>query len=381
MRVVETSRISHTGGPLTMLDYTIAGTRLQEETVTDSTGKSAKVYVDTGTGELVESLKDGKYPWKERKQATLRLYDVYKAAGLDSEAWRAKACSTWLEYLASEDLQQRELHHFNACKLRLCPVCSTRKARITAIRLAKILEKVQNDHQDTQLIFLTLTVRNCTGGKLRETLDLLTRAWKKLIDRKPVQRAIKGWFRAIEITHNRVEDTYHPHIHAILVVEDAYFKRSSGLYITQDKWVGMWQQSLQVKYRPVLGIQSTYAKNAQGKQADRAQAAAVEAAKYAVKGSEYIDPAMPIDQAASVARTYTEALRRKRLTALGGWMLEASRELDLDVEADDADLVHGDEGSGKLDETTAMWLEDYKWYRVVAEYLLADRKQNPGYLG
>lgn len=366
-----------------MGDYITREHRLQAVRTTKSDGKSDDYYVDLDTGERVERLIDEKFAWRDKKQGTLRLADTYKAGQLDEYADRAKSCSTWLQYLSNDDQSKKQLHHFNACKLRLCPLCAARKARIMAKRLYKIIEKTRLDHPGTQLIFLTLTVENCTGDKLRETLDLLTKAWFKLMHRRPVTRAVKGWFRAIEITRNRLQDTYHPHIHAILVVEDCYFDKSAKLYLSQARWVDMWQQSLQVAYRPVVDVRSTYQKGKKGKPSKKAAAAAAavaEAAKYATKDAEFLSAGIPRAEAAEVARVYTSALHGKRLTALGGWMLEASQALAInDMEAM-GDLVH-DDGDGELTEATAELLLNYGWHYGVAEHVLQFVEPNPNYVG
>lgn len=354
-----------------MADYITAAPELQEVKLGDKT-----IYVDAASGGVVEALQDSQFPWRARKKGTLRLADVYQAGALDKYAERARSCSTWLEYLAKGDLSKRELRKFNACHLRLCPVCAARKAKIMALRLQKVAEKTLNDHPGTQLIFLTLTIENVPGDKLREALDLLTAAWSKLTRRRPVVRAVKGWFRALETTRNRSKDTYHPHIHAIIVVEDAYFRKSSGLYITHDRWVDMWQQSLQVDYKPLVSVERTKARDGKGK----AMAAAVEASKYATKSKEYIDKRLPIAEAARVAAVYTQALSRKRMTAMGGWMLEAAQELDVDVDAD-TDLVHDGDGGGELTAANAELLEEYTWHFGVSDHLLSARRDNPDFNG
>jgi len=339
--------------------------------------QSAKdIYVDTSTGQVVEELEDDKFPWKERKKGTLRLADAYEDGKMIGHSERAKTCSTWLEYLATAKGDKRQLNQFNACHMRLCPICSARKARIMAIRLRKVLEKTLNDNAGTQLLFLTLTMENVTGDELKKALDLLTKAWKKLIDRRPFQRAVKGWFRAIEVTRNRSKDTYHPHIHAILVVEDVYFMPSYGLYLTHDKWVEMWQQCMKVNYRPIVGIQKTSAKA--GKSGGGPAAAAVEAAKYATKSKDYIDKKLSKAEAAKVVAVYTNALARKRMTAMGGCILKASQELDIDIEAN-ANLVHDGENNGDLTEASAEVLEEYNWHFGVGTHLLTSVKPNPAY--
>lgn len=355
-----------------MADYSMVESALQVADLTNS------VYVDQDSGEIIEGLKDSKFPWREWKKWTLWLADIYDFAGLQRASEKLRSCSTWLQYFASADLSIRQLNHYNACKQRLCPLCSVRKARIMALRLEKVLEKTLSDHKGSQAIFLTLTIENVSGDKLRSALDELTVSWRRLTKRRPFDRAVKGWFRAIEVTRNRSKNTYHPHIHAILIVESDYFKKSSGLYINQADWVVMWQQSLRVSYKPIVGVERTRSKN---KKTSKARSAVVEAAKYSTKPADFISKKLPRAEAAEVVRVYTQALYRKRMTALGGWMLDASRELDLDVEADDADLVHDDDGAGELTAATAALIEDYGWHFGVADHLLLSREPNPDYEG
>lgn len=362
-------------------DSTTSATGFQVVNLPDSTGNLVEYHVDPDTGEPREPLRDSKFPWKMRKRKTLALADCYKAGGDGKRAGKSLGCSTWLEYLV--DGEEKQLNHFNACKQRLCPLCSARRAKILAGRLVKVLAKVAEDHPGTQLVFLTLTVANVPGDKLRETLDLLTAAWDKLLKRRAVVRAVKGTYRAIEVTRNRDTDEYHPHIHAILVVEDGYFLKRNGLYLDQRTWEAMWQQSLKVQYKPMVDIRSTYAKGKRGKPskaARAAQAAAVEAAKYATKDSDFLGNGIPLDEAARVVKVYTEALAYKRMIGMSGWVKEAAAQLKLEME-DVKDLVHDDDGAGKLTPETAALIEEYGWHFGMEEHVLTDRRPNPDFKG
>lgn len=336
-----------------------------------------QVLADKNTGEFLgEILRDEKYPWRGRKIKTLRLADIYEAAGNPKYAERARTCSTWLEYLATGE-GERRLNQFNPCHLRLCPLCSTRRAKQIAYRLSKVMNLVENTHEGVCFLFLTLTIQNCTATSLSVTIDLLMKAYHKLMRQRPIARAIKGWFRALEITRNEKDGTYHPHFHVILAVEEDYFKRSSGLYITQKNWVDRWQKCLQVQYKPLVGIQATRAKPGRpastGK--SKAMAAAAEAAKYATKDSEYISDSMDIAEAASVVKTYTQALRGRRLVAMGGWLKEAAAALDME-ELEDGDLVHLDDDD-TLREDVAELIEVYGWHFGGKDYVLQSRMPNP----
>lgn len=204
-------------------------------------------------------------------------------------------------------------------------------------------------------------------------------------------RAVKGWFRAIEITRNRTDGTYHPHIHAILAVEPDYFKRGKGLYILHSRdektpasykgpfWVDMWGECLKVDYKPSVRISRAKGKGGEQRDTDAASlSAALEAAKYATKDTEYINGNVPEAERADVLRTYTDALRGKRLVALGGWLADAAGDVDLEQ---DGDLVHTEDGDADLTAETAELLEIYGWHFGVSDHVLKARIPNPDYTG
>lgn len=333
-------------------------------------------YIDTNTGELIEALEDEKYNWRQKRRGVARMGKLYKLIKRPDKAAKLEGCCTWLQYVS--DGHNRELQSANFCHDRLCPICASRKARAVAGRLGRVLDYTEKSHDKTQYIFLTLTVRNVKGDELRDTLTLMTKAWHKLTMRRAFVRAIGGWFRAIEITHNADEDTYHPHIHAILAVSSDYFGRGHGLYIEHADWVSMWRQSLQVDYDPSVRISKTY--KAKGDTDAATKAAAIEAAKYACKDIEWLDESMTDEDAAKVLLVYDTGLKGKRLTAMGGWIAEAAKALDIDVEAD-ADLIHTEDGAAKLTPETAPYIEMYRWHPGVRDYVLSSRRPNPDYTG
>lgn len=329
---------------------------------------------DTGEGQEVIYLEDPRFNWRVRKLETLRLAHLYELAGFPAYADRAAACSTWLQFHVAAN-GDRSLSSANFCNLRLCPLCTARRARSAAHRLSKVMDQVQREHH-CQFIFLTLTIKNCEGHELSDRLKLITKAWDRFQRHRPIQRAVKGWFRALEIT--RKGKGYHPHIHAILAVEDDYFSRVSGLYLTQKDLRQHWQQALGVDYDPRVYIEKTYDKKARRgktKDTDQAtQAAVLEAAKYVVKSSDYISDKLGDDEAAAIVTDYTLALWHRRLTAFGGWMKDAAQLLDC-ADLDQADLVHTDDDYVRED--VAVMVEDYRWMLGAGDYILMGNQEAP----
>lgn len=331
----------------------------------------------TKSGEKLQALHDEKFPWRDKKSKTYRLAHLYDMAGYRRYGDRVAACASWLEYAVSENPDDilgeplRTLHAARFCDLRLCPMCNARKARRAAILLSRVLDETQRRRPGTRYVFLTLTVRNVAGPDLGDAVAGLCQAWDRLQDQKRVERAFTGWFRAIEITRNPRDGTYHPHIHAILSADFNYFSRDAKKYISHDEWVERWRKALRVDYAPSVRVQATKARAKDGKNGKRREspdeAAAKEAAKYATKDSEYISGRVPDTLAAEIVKTYTEALRRKRLTAFGGVLKFVAKLLDAD-NLEEGDLVHIDDEAVRED--VATMVEMYRWHFGVWDYVL-----------
>lgn len=318
-------------------------------------------------GELAKEkrLEQERFAWRDERGKVRLLARLYKKGDYLDYAERAKSCATRLQFYAMEN-GDKQLFSANFCHLRLCPMCTARRARRAAFKLSQILNRIEADHEGVTFLFLTLTVESCTGDKLGDTIGLLTKAWDRLMKQRPVMAAVKGWFRAIEITRGK-ETGYHPHIHAILAVEPDYFKRSSGKYITQADWVERWKKAARLPYKPIVHVERT-------KDKKNGMGAALEAAKYATKDEDYIDPELPEAETVQIVKDYTEALYRRRMTAFGGWMKEVAKLYDAG-DLDDGDLVHTEPIT--IREDIADFIETYEWHFGVGDYILTDRRVNP----
>ena len=58
---------------------------------------------------------------------------------------------------------------------------------------------------------------------------------------KAWQKAVKGYFRALEITYSKKRDDFHPHFHCILAVPKSYL--SSRVYLKHEDWLNMWRRA------------------------------------------------------------------------------------------------------------------------------------------
>lgn len=318
-----------------------------------------------------EVLEDERFAWRDRKVKTVYLSELYEKAGFLEYAERARTCATWIQFAEWED-GRKKLSAANFCQLRLCPMCTARRARRSAYKLSQVLDLVEQEH-GAKFLFLTLTMKNVPGPELGAALEQLTKGWIRFQEQRQIERSVKGWFRAIEIT--RSGKNYHPHLHAILAVEPDYFSRESrksGKYLNQSELIERWKKALRVDYRPSVRIQTTKAKAGTGEaRASAGYKSSLEAAKYAVKDEDYIDPRLSDDKAVEILRDYTNALHRRRLTAYGGWMKVAANALDAEKE----DLVHTEDDTIRDD--VADMMVTYNWRFGAGDFILARREVHP----
>ena len=221
-------------------------------------------------------------------------------------------------------------------------------------------------------LFLTLTVRNCSSDELPNTINRMQAAWNNLIHYKAFENAVKGFFRALEVTHNTDTDspnydTYHPHFHCILAVDCRYFKSED--YVPRDKWLQMWQKAYKDPLITQVDIRRCKSKEdiRQGEKAVKALSSAVaEIAKYSVKSADYLGEVRngslvrPFDDdfMDSAVSALTVALYKRRLISFGGVIEDVRRRLMLD-DVEDGDLVHLD-GNIRSDLCLQVWR--YGWF-------------------
>ncbi len=315
--------------------------------------------------EILQDTKNGKdNNWKERKESTLDLAASYKRIG-SNKYYRVLDCSTFLEFRLTT-VNDLKLTNANFCKVRLCPMCSWRRSLKIFGQVSKVMDYVEENY-NYRYIFLTLTVKNCYGEDLRDTLDLMTKAFNGMTRRKAFKQAIKGYFRSLEITYNNKENTYHPHFHMILAVDNSYFTQSR-IYLSQENWTSLWQSCLKVDYTPIVDVRRIKADDNQG-----FGKAVAETAKYTVKADDFLirDKKGNIKENLTdeVVETLDYALHRKRLTSFGFIFKEVHRKLNLD-NAEDGDLTNTDNEELREDLTDVIL--KYQWNIGIKNYVLVE---------
>lgn len=252
-------------------------------------------------------------------------------------------------------------------------MCSWRRSLKIFGQVSKVMDHVEQNY-NYRYIFLTLTVENPTSDKLKDTIDLMMASFNKMNQRKAFKQAVKGYFRSLEVTYNKENNTYHPHFHIILAVNESYFK-DTRIYLTQEKWTDLWKSSLNVDYTPIVDVRR-FKKN-KGKEV-------AEVAKYTVKSEDFLikneDGKIDEKRTDNVIKTLDLALHRKRLVSFGFLFKDIHKKLQLD-DAEDGNLIDTDNDEDLRKELTSCLLI-YQWGVGIRNYklikVLEDNKDSEG---
>ena len=298
--------------------------------------------LETGTGEILsDPRKNGKErPWKMHKVNNLKLHELYKKALVldnnlitENRLQSLEQCGDNLLFSVN-DKKEKRLKGANFCRLRTCPMCNWRKSLKMFGQTSKITDKILEQLPTTRFIFVTFTVKNCDADKISQTIDMMNMGFKRLTDKskgvkitEKFKNNMLGYMRAIEVTYNQQEDTYHPHIHCIFAVKAGYFKGNG--YIKKSEWQYIWGECCKTEYEPIVKVQTI--KNSTAK-------AVAEVAKYPVKMDElanYQDE----NKAIKALIVFTKILKGRRLITFGGVFADIKKQLKLD-DIDTGDLVN-----------------------------------------
>jgi plasmid rolling circle replication initiator protein Rep len=337
-----------------------------------------------------EKLKEEIEKLTKHKRGAMTLAYTYEKTDLP---WRfqwaemLKYCGNRVIYGKDPDSGEWGIIAAMFCQKRLCPLCSWRRTVRVGRNIYWIIESPE--FKKVQFIFLTMTVKNCSGGELPGVFDRIIEAWNVLTRtaREPFRRSFLGTFRSVEITYDRDEyitpqkykrakkhydslglkvgdknptyQTYHPHIHVLAAVSPGYFRKSNQDYISHEALRKIWTSALNraVWIAPaetvireldrdtfgarldlgpgVIAAMKTirekyppidYAPQVRIEKIKNSTGKAVaEVGKYVVKPADYID--LP-----EVVQVLDPALRHRRLIAYGGLFKEVRDRLRLEDE-------------------------------------------------
>jgi plasmid rolling circle replication initiator protein Rep len=193
-------------------------------------------------------------------------------------------------------------------------------------------------------LFVTLTLKNCPIGELRNTLSLVNESFKRFTKLKEFPAI--GWIKSVEVTRGR-DGSAHPHLHILMLVPPSYFHKG---YLSQKRWCELWQQCLRIDYQPILDVQAI-------KKDLSPHFIIPEILKYQCKESD-----LTADREWFLE--LTRQLKNTRAVGVGGVL----RQYMQDLEADPDDLIGKDEeNEGAVDEGHLFfgWKRSDKKYKLI----------------
>jgi plasmid rolling circle replication initiator protein Rep len=325
-----------------------------------------------------ETATGKKRDWKGKKSRSDLMAKHYEglherigAPYYSKRAQRIFECAEQLWFVRDLETGKLKLKRAHFCKGRLCPMCAWRRSLKIAYHNKLIVEEANRQYHCAWL-FLTLTVRNVEGDLLRETISDMMKGWNRLFGYKKVKTSVLGYFRALEITKNHEENTYHPHFHVLIPVKRNYFGKN---YISQKEWTSLWKKAMKLDYTPIVHIQRVKGKakidaeqiESEVREAMEEQKAVLEISKYPVKDSDILRGNKVTEDNLDTVYYLDDALSARRLIGYGGILKEIHKELNLG-DAEDGDLVkieeEDDEVANAAFEVMAYWHPGIKNYII-----------------
>ena len=226
----------------------------------------------------------------------------------DKSFERIKECNTFLFMVADKTMEKTKLHRSNNCDNRFCPICAWKKSRKNALKISVLMQYLREEEKK-EFVFLTLTAPNVKADELDDEIKHYNKSFQRLMQRKEVKNAVKGYVRKLEVTYNKERDDYHPHFHVILAVNKSYFTDTKA-YIARDRWLELWQKSTKNNLITQVDVRKV-------KVTDNKKEVS-EIAKYSAKDSDYLEDEKVFD-------TFYKSLSGKRLIVYSGLFKDASK--------------------------------------------------------
>lgn len=235
-------------------------------------------YSDKNCAVYLSDLSPTDKTWDEHKTDSELVRMLYSySQDFKKYAYRISQCSGILKFGIADGKLVLKKSEF--CRCRYCAVCQWRRAMLWRAVMFQKLPIITEMYPTHRWVFLTLTVRNCPIGELKDTLQHMNESWQRLIQTKAYKGVVDGFIRTTEVTRGKDNPNHaHPHFHAMLLVKPSYFGKG---YIKQMEWVEMWAKALRVDYLPSVNVQAVRAYD--GEQVSKA---ICETLKYSVKPSD-----------------------------------------------------------------------------------------------
>lgn len=172
----------------------------------------------------------------------------------DSLKYNCKNCGNVLVFNQFQNKKDtslflKSLRHANFCKHKFCSMCQWRKSLKyfgeNYSRIDQLNNELRENGKKLAIVMINLTVPNCEISKLKETVKNMNEAFNRFVKYKEVKKAFHlGFIKAIELfgDHTR-EGEAHPHIHALFLTTESYFKSKN--YLSQKRVGELWTRANQ----------------------------------------------------------------------------------------------------------------------------------------
>lgn len=284
-----------------------------------------------------------------RKLNAMKIEKAYLNIGRVSKAQRLSLCWSRLEFFKRYNNKKLKLIWANSCRVRLCPSCAWRRSLKYYSENKVIFDELKKIAPGNRFLFLTLTIKNCNAENLKSEIERIIEGYHRLLKYKDLKGVILGSVRGLEITYNEYRNTYHPHIHAILVVQSNYFTKN---YVVLNKWLKLWQKACGLDYQPNIDIRP-FKENIKGTEL-------AEVSKYIIKFSDILN--LNDRRLSEVVSTLDSALNNKRAIGYSGILKNIRSELKYkdDISEDIEIDINPDEEGYKL---------IYNWHNSNKKYI------------
>ena len=259
-------------------------------------------------------LFDGRIRWGEKKAEAERIADkLYQLPKLyHKRAGRICACAQHIQTRSCPDGHHHRVTRATLCRDRACPVCGWLRSRNLAMKTETAMNKAGGRY-----LHLVVTIPSPKDGQLRPTLQQLTKAFGRMMHAPRLRGLIGGYVRTVEIT--RTARGWHPHIHALLRVEESYFR--SALYVHHAEWLELWRDAFNDSTITNVHISSVMD--------NEIHSSIMETSKYISKPAELLE--LSLKQLSE----YLAAVKGLRLWGSGGCLKIVEQEPE-----SDSDLIH-----------------------------------------
>lgn len=169
-----------------------------------------------------------------------RLFDRYELQGLLVEALEN---TTHHKHVAEKVLNcHKRFRHRrcdqnhnwaraeNSCSCRVCPHCAHRRAKMLGERIKAFV--VGKD----DLRYLVLAEKNCRS--LKQGIESLWKAWTVLRRSVRWKAKVKGSIAVLEVTYNKRNRTWHPHLNVLMQGEYFPFAELNQLWVKATRGKG-----------------------------------------------------------------------------------------------------------------------------------------------